>query len=265
MFSYNYLILPLIASVLVGIFTGLISPLVILRKASFTSHILGHTSMTGYLIGSMTGLNPILSQSIINIVISVLIALRPVKVQDLHIGVLSNIFLGIGIFLLYQYQKGFSGSGMHVFYGSILTISRLQLISLCAMCAIFLLFFIFYIRWYLFYLIEPGLSQIYLGVNSKLIDIYFHVVLALVVTMSCQVIGSLLIFTLLIGPGAIALQWSSTFKNIFLISTLISTMTVLGSMYISCYLYDIPLSFCATVIVSIFYLIGYLKDLKRYK
>ncbi|MDE4946983.1 metal ABC transporter permease, partial [Francisella tularensis subsp. holarctica] len=44
-------------------------------------------------------------------------------------------------------------------------------------------------------------------VSTKLLSILLFVCIAITVSMACQVVGMLLVFSLLIGPAAIATQW----------------------------------------------------------
>lgn len=83
--------------------------------------------------------------------------------------------------------------------------------------------------------------------------------LAITVTMACQIVGSLLIFTLLIGPAAISLQWCDDFYPSIILSIIVSTTTIWSSLTLAFYA-NLPISSCATSIICCLYVMGKMKN-----
>ncbi|MDE4965521.1 metal ABC transporter permease, partial [Francisella tularensis] len=67
------------------------------------------------------------------------------------------------------------------------------------------------------------------------------------------------VFSLLIGPAAIATQWVDGFYKPLALSTLISVLTVWSGI-VAAYYSDVPISFFITTIICILYLISILKN-----
>ena len=63
--------------------------------------------------------------------------------------------------------------------------------------------------------------------------------------MACQVVGILLVFSLLIGPAAIATQWVDGFYKPIILSCIVSVVTVWSGI-VAAYYIDVPISFFIT-------------------
>ena len=98
------------------------------------------------------------------------------------------------------------------------------------------------------------------NVPLKLLSVVFFLVLAVTVSMACQVVGALLVFVLLIIPGAIGMQWGRTITATILISVISANLAIIIALYIS-YIFDLPASFCITMLLCVGYFAGILKRL----
>jgi len=106
--------------------------------------------------------------------------------------------------------------------------------------------------------IDPVLAKS-CNISIKNLSMIFLLLLSLTITIACQIVGSLLIFSLLVGPGAISFQWCGSFYKNILFSVIISLATVWSSLTISFYC-DLPVSLCITVTICILYMVGVMKD-----
>ena len=66
--SYNFMQNAFIAGTLIAIICGIVSFFVVLRKAAFAAHGLGHISLTGATGAFLIGISSINGQIIINII-----------------------------------------------------------------------------------------------------------------------------------------------------------------------------------------------------
>jgi zinc/manganese transport system permease protein len=89
--------------------------------------------------------------------------------------------------------------------------------------------------------ISPALAEAR-GVSLRWIAILFFCLLALAITLASQVVGVLLVFTLIVGPPAIALQWTAHFWRGITLSCLLSLLIVWLSIFLAYYT-DWPISF----------------------
>ena len=98
-----------------------------------------------------------------------------------------------------------------------------------------------------------------LAASKKTPDIFLNIVffllIAIAVSMGAQIVGALLIFVLMVLPGAIASQWCKSFYNMIFISITVSIASVWGALFIA-YYFDLPTSFCITMLLCFTYFFG---------
>lgn len=260
MFSYTFMQYAFIAGTIIAIICGIISFFVIIRRLSFASHALGHISLTGASGAVLLNLSAMTGQLIINLIAGILMGAfgDKIKKNDIAIGIVLTFFLGLGTYFLFLYQSGYSGSVMSILVGNILTVTIEQIYMLLAL-AIFTIILLAIIARPLFISsIDPIFAESK-KVPNKLISILLFVCIAITVSMACQVVGILLVFSLLIGPAAIATQWVDGFYKPIFLSTTISTITVWAGI-VAAYYIDIPVSFFITSTICALYLISIAKN-----
>jgi zinc/manganese transport system permease protein len=93
------------------------------------------------------------------------------------------------------------------------------------------------------------------GVSARRMELLFLLVLALTTTMAVPVVGSLLIFSLLISPAAAARSFTSRPLPAIGLSVLIALGTVWSAIAIS-YLANLPIGFFVGTIGALTYTAG---------
>lgn len=249
-----------IAGTVIGISCGITSVFVVLRRALFFVHSIGHISITGAAIAAIYRFDSLMGQLGINVLISYLFALFEGKIKDndLAIGMLLNFFLGLGVYIISKLQYGnletllFQGSVLSVYFieGLMLKLVVLSVVNVIVLAII--------AKPLLFYVLNPVVATVQ-NKHVSAIQMIFYINLAVNITVCSQVVGSLLIFTLIVGPAAVALQWCGSFKNIFLVSVIVAVLAIWTSLTISFY-WTLPVGFCLSALISLLYLIGYLKN-----
>ncbi|MFZ9035499.1 MAG: metal ABC transporter permease [Francisellaceae bacterium] len=260
MLSYEFMRIAFLGGSIIAIICGIVSYFVIIRQSAFAAHGLAHISLTGAAGGVLIGISALSGQLIVNIIAAVIMGLLgdKIKKNDLAVGLVLTFFLGLGAYFLYLYQSGYSGSIMSILFGNILTISSTQITTLLILAIIIVATLALIARMLFFSALDPILADAS-GLPKRLISIVFFIVLALTVSMACQIAGVLLVFALLIGPAAIANQWTQGFYSTIVISIIVSTITVWLSLTAAFYL-DLPASFCITMLICLFYLFGLVKN-----
>ncbi|ADA77893.1 ABC 3 transport family protein [Francisella tularensis] len=260
MFSYTFMLYAFIAGTIIAIICGIISFFVIIRRLSFASHALGHISLTGASGAVLLNLSAMSGQLAINLIAGLLMGAfgDKIKKNDIAIGIVLTFFLGLGTYFLFLYQSGYSGSVMSILVGDILTVSLEQIYILIGLAIFTIVLLIIIARPLFISSIDPIFAESK-KVSNKLLSILLFICIAITVSMACQVVGILLVFSLLIGPAAIATQWVDGFYKPIALSTLISVLTVWSGI-VAAYYIDVPISFFITTIICILYLISILKN-----
>ncbi|MCF6765119.1 metal ABC transporter permease [Thiotrichales bacterium 19S3-7] len=256
MFDYVFMQYAFIAGTLSALTCGVISLFVVTRKAAFAAHALSHISITGAALGLLVGFSALTGQLVINLISAFLMGLVGEKTikNDQTIGMVLTFFLGIGALTLFLYQSGYAGSVMSIMFGNLLAVSLEQIYLLITLSIILLAILLCIFRPLWFSTLEPDLA-VALRLPVKSLTIIFFCLIAITVSMACQVVGALLVFALLIGPGVIASQWAKTLIGNLIISVSISVISIWLALYLAFYL-NLPISFCVTLLITIFYLIG---------
>lgn len=263
MLEYSFMQHAFIAGTLIAITCGVVSFFVVLRKNIFAAHGLGHISLAGASGAILIGFSAMSGQLIANLLAGLIMGLLDEKINknDLAVGIVLTFFLGLGAYFLFLYQSGYAGSIMSILFGNILAVSETQILILSAIAIVVVVILAIIARPLFCHSLDPILAEAQ-KIPARVLSIIFFLILSLTVTMACQIVGALLIFALLIGPGAIAFQHSDGFYGSIFLSIFIAIATTWGALTVAFYL-DLPTSFCITMIICLLYFFGLIKHWLR--
>ena len=255
-FAYSFMQNAFIAGSVIAFICGLISVFVILRRSAFAVHALGHTSLTGSAGAMLLGFSGITGQLVINLLAASIMGLLSDKLKknDLIVGIVFTFFLGLGAYFLFLYHNNYAGGIMDVLFGNILAVSAHQIYVLLGLSAVILFVLLICLRPLLFLSIDPVLASSK-KIPERFLNIIFFLLIAIAVSMGAQIVGALLVFVLMVLPGAIASQWCKGFYNMIFVSIAVSIASVWGALLIA-YYFDLPTSFCITMLLCFTYFFG---------
>jgi len=261
MWEYDFMQNAILSGIIVSTICGIVSVFVVLRRSAFAAHALSHMSLTGAAMAMLLGFSAILGQLGVNLIAALAMGFLgdKVKKNDLAIGVVLTFVLGLGAYFLFLFQNNYSGGVLNILFGNILTVSKAQIYLLIALSIGILFILSICARPLLFASIDPTLAEAK-NLPTRFLSIIFFSILAITVSMACQIVGALLIFVLLIIPGAIAGLWCDGFYKSILVSVLIANISVFISLCVA-YQFNLPISFCITTLMSFLYAISYIKNL----
>ncbi len=232
-FMQNALLAVLIT---VPLFT-LLGTMVVNNRMAFFSDTLGHSALTGIAIGVLAGIaNPIWSM----LIFAAFMALSIIYIKnhtgaatDTILGVFSATAIALGIAIL---SKG-GGFARYTRYliGDLLSITPFEITALFCVLIVTVLLLAISFNQLLMVSINPSLASSR-GVNVRLIEVEFALILAMVVTVSIQWIGILIINSLLVLPAAAARNWSRNMRSYHLFTLLISLLCGITGLILSFYL-----------------------------
>ena len=260
MWAYSFMQNALLAGLMVAVVCGVVSVFVILRRTGFAAHALGHMSLTGAAGAALMGFPSLLGQLLLNSLAAIVMGLLgdKVKKNDLAVGVVLTFVLGLGAYFLFLFQNNYAGSVMSILFGNIFAVSSSQLWSLLILGLSVLVLLMIISRPLIFASIDPVVASSR-NVPLRLLSVVFFLILAVTVSMACQVVGVLLVFVLLIIPGAIGMQWGESIYGIVTLSVMSAITAVVVALYVS-YQCDLPASFCITMLLCAGYFIGLIKN-----
>lgn len=262
--TYPFLQYALITGFIIGAIAPLMGVFLVVRRLSLIADALSHITLAGVAAGlllsewvaSFAGLDPILFGMIFAVIGALLIEqLRKTyqHYQELAIPILLTTGIGLAVVLI-SLSKRSTGDVFGYLFGNILAITSTDFVRVViAGSIIILLIFLFYKE--LLYLSFDEENAKISGMPHALINLLFAVMIALVISVSMQVVGILLVSAMITLPVAIALQWAKSFKQTFLYAMLFGELAVLLGM-ISAYYFDLASGGAITLILVLFLLIS---------
>ncbi len=223
----------LIAGLLLGIMGGLIGVFVMTRDMSFAVHGISELSFAGAAIALLIGFNVALGATFGSIVAAIIIAIMGTRAKDRNsiIAVLMPFGLGIGILALALYE-GRAANKFGLLTGQIIAVDDPQVIWLIATALVVVIALLVIWRPLSFASLDPEVAEAR-GVPTKALGIIFMLLLALAVAASVQIVGALLVLTLLVTPAAAALRLTSSPLLVPVLSTVFAVVAVVGGILLA--------------------------------
>jgi zinc/manganese transport system permease protein len=223
----------LIAGALLGLMGGLIGVFVMTRDMSFAVHGISELSFSGAALALLFGLNIALGATLGSIVAAVIIAIMGSRAKDRNsiIAVLMPFGLGIGILALALYE-GRAANKFGLLTGQIIAVDDPQVFWLIATSLVVVSALLVIWRPLSFASLDLEVAEAR-AVPTKMLGIVFMLLLALAVAASVQVVGALLVMTLLVTPAAAALRLTSSPVLVPVLSVSFAVVSVVGGILLA--------------------------------
>jgi zinc/manganese transport system permease protein len=223
----------LIAGLLLGLMGGLIGVFVMTRDMSFAVHGISELSFAGAALALLFGLNIALGATLGSIVAAVIIAIMGSRAKDRNsiIAVLMPFGLGIGILALALYE-GRAANKFGLLTGQIIAVDDPQVFWLIATSLVVVTALLLIWRPLSFASLDLEVAEAR-AVPTRALGIVFMMLLALAVAASVQVVGALLVMTLLVTPAAAALRLTSSPLLVPLLSVSFAVVSVVGGILLA--------------------------------
>ena len=212
-----------LAVLLVTPLFGLLSTMVVSNRMAFFSDSLGHGAFTGLALGVLLGwFSPRFSLVIFSVVFAFLITYiksRSSASTDTIIGVFSSTGIALGLMLM-SYGGGFNKFSSYLI-GDLLSISPEEIQALFFVFLAVVLVWAVVFNSLLVLSINPSFARSR-GIPAFFVEALFASVLAVVVAVSIQWVGLLIINSLLVLPAAAARNIAQDVKGYHLLSVAIA-------------------------------------------
>lgn len=255
LFDYSFMRHAFMAGTMAAVLAAITGYFMALRNLTFAGHALSHVGFAGAAAAGLVYLTPLTGQLFITILAALGMGALGERLRrnDFIIGIILALALGLGSLFLHFYNS-YAGQATAILFGDILGVSSSALRTIGLLTLICLIAISIIARPLLFASIEAELAEAK-GIPLTLLNTLFLVILAIAVTLASQVVGVLLVFTLLVGPAAIALQWTRSFWAGIITSVSLAIILVWLSITLT-YLTDWPVSFWISGLVFVGYVMG---------
>ncbi len=191
---------------MVALSAGLMGYFVITRQNAFAAHALAHIGFPGATGAILVGAPVTVGLAVFCVGGGLLIGLFGNRVSDREVatGTILAFATGLGV-LFASLATANASATTNVLFGDLLAISVDQLITFGLFTALVVLTLAAIARPLVFASVDPAVAEAR-GVPVRALGIAFTVLLALTITMAVQVVGTLLLFALVVTPSASALR-----------------------------------------------------------
>jgi zinc/manganese transport system permease protein len=234
---YGFVQNALMAGTLAAVLGAVVGYFVVLRNLNFAAHALSHIGFTGAAAAAalpFLGLGTLEGVLVFTVVAALAIGLSGDRLQrsDMAIGMVLSISLGLGALFLHL-SKGFATQAKSIFFGAPFGVSTAQLEEMAVLSLLSLAALAIFSRRLLFASIQPRLAEAR-GLSLTGLSIAFMVVLAVSVGLASQIVGILLVFTLVIAPAGIVLRFCRSFWRGIGLSVGLSVAVVWAGLLLDC-------------------------------
>jgi zinc/manganese transport system permease protein len=223
----------LMAGAVVAVVSGAIGTFVVTRGASFAVHAVSELGFTGAAGALVLGIDPVAGMMAGSLLVGGVLGLLSLRgrERDSAIGAVLAFGLGVGVLFLSLYQ-GYATEATNLLFGSIVGVSDRQLAALTAVAAIVLAGIAAAYRPLLFSSIDPEVAEAR-GVPVRALSVLTFLLLALTTAEAIQVVGVLLVLTLVITPAAAAQRLTANPATAILLSIVIALVATEGGILLS--------------------------------
>ena len=242
------------AGAVLGVVGGLIGPFVMTRDLQFAVHGVSELSFAGASAALLFGANVVVGSLVGSLGAAILIGVLGARARERNsiIAVLVPFGLGLGILFLALYP-GRSANKFGLLTGQIVSVDNPQLAALIVVSLIVIVGLAIVWRPLSFSSVDPDVARAK-GLPVTAISIAFMVLLGLATAVSIQIVGALLVLSLLVTPAAAAMRVTASPFLTPLLSVVFAVVSVVGGILLALG-GGLPISPYVTTISALIYVV----------
>lgn len=262
-FQYDFLIRSLAIGILIGMTAPAIGLLVVLKRQSFLADALSHVSLLGLALASVFQIP--LTMGALVVSVGAAIGMEELRrtgrlFRDSSLVIFFSGSLALAIVIM-SLSGGLSGNILSSLFGSIATVTTADIFVAAGVFLLTLSFLFFFGRSLFLLVLNEDLAKVS-GVHIRRLNIAFATVTAMIVAVSLQTVGALLVGSLMTVPVLAALQWRFGFRRTLALSIVISMLSVLAGFFLS-YAFRFPSGGAIVLTAIILFCLSYAVNRKQ--
>lgn len=238
-FQYDFVRYALIVGVLIALCAALLGVSLVLRRYSLIGDGLSHVTFGAMTVAMIFSVTPIYVSLPVTILASVLL-LRGDRAKlkgDSAVAVLSVSSLAIGYLLLNVFSKSttnLSGDVCSILFGStsILTLKKGDVITCAVLAAAVIVIFAFFSNKIFAVTFDETFARA-TGTKTSLYNLVLAVTTAVVIVLSVNLVGALLISALIVFPALCAMRLFKSFRGVMIGAAVISVFCAVCGILVS--------------------------------
>jgi len=247
MLEYDFMRTAFAASGVAALLAGTVGFFLVLRGQTFAGHALSHVGFTGATGAILFGLSPLAGLVGFTVVAGVGMGLFGEKLaeRDVAIGMMLSLALGLGLLFLHFYTSAATQASALLF-GNVLGVDSAALVNLVLLAVLSLAALALIGRPLVFASLQSELAEAR-GVPLRFVSAAFLAIVAVAVAECAQIVGVLLVFTLMVGPAAAAMNLTRRLAAAVALSAALALAEAWGGLTLAFYS-DWPVSFWITAL-----------------
>ncbi|WP_199751159.1 metal ABC transporter permease [Brachyspira aalborgi] len=262
--QYQFVSYALIVGILISLCSSLLGITLVLKRFSFIGDGLSHVAFGSMAIATIIGFKNDMPITLIITIACAILLIRKGENRkisgDASIAMLSVGALALGYLLmnLFSTSSNLSGDVCSTLFGatSILTLTKTKL-YLCVILSVIVvsIFLIFYNKIFAITFDENFAKAI--GTKTNIYNLFIAVIIAVVIVLAMNLVGSLLISALIIFPALSSMQIFKSFRSVTICSAIMSVICSVIGILISI-LAGTPVGSTIVVVYIVIFIIFYL-------
>lgn len=239
-FSFPFVRYAFIVGVLIALCSSLLGVTLVLKRFSFIGDGLSHVAFGGIAIASVLNLSNNMYLVLPLTILSAVLLLRTgkdTKIQgDASIAMISVGALALGYLLMniFSTSSNLSGDVCSTLFGStsILTLTKgeVYLCSILSLCVI-IAFILFYNKIFAVTFDQDFATAV--GTHASIYNLAIAIIIAVIIVLAMNLVGSLLISALVIFPAISAMRLFKSFFSVTICSAIISVGCAIAGLLIA--------------------------------
>lgn len=240
LFTYEFLQNAFLSGLIIGVIAPLLGLFIVVRRLALIADALSHVALAG-IAGSLflsqsvlmfSALNPVYLGMASAVGGSLLIErLRGAykNFEELAIPIILSTGIGFGAIFI-SLAKGFGSDLVGYLFGSVSAVSRQDLWIIVVIAIVVIAFIRFFYKEMFALSFDKEYAKVS-GINGKIIQMFFMIIVALVIGASMRIVGILLVSSLMTIPVAAAIQLAKSFKGALVYSIVIGELSVIIGLF----------------------------------
>ncbi|MBP2185409.1 zinc ABC transporter permease AztB [Amycolatopsis magusensis] len=233
-FEVSFVQRALVAGVLVSAVCALVGTWVVLRGMAFIGDAMSHGMLPGVALASLAGVNPLLGAALsagaMALGVTALSRSRRLS-QDTTIGLLFAGMLATGVIIV-SHSQSFAVDLTGFLFGDVLAVGSGDLAGLAITLAVVAVVSLLGYRSFTALTFDARKAHT-LGLRPGVANALLLMLVTLTIVASFRVVGTLLVFGLLVAPAAAATFWARRITTIMLLAALLGCLATLAGLVVS--------------------------------
>ena len=252
------------ASFLIALIAPVLGLFLILRRQTLLADTLSHVSLVGVALGLLVGVEPTWMNILVVVIASIILEyVRTVYKSYSEVSIAMMMSGGMALALVLMSFNDTTAMSLNTFlFGSIVTISKDQVLFLLVLTVMILILYLFFRRpmYVLTFDEETAFTS---GLPIRVMSIAFNVITGITIAVIMPIVGALLVSAILILPAAISMRLGKNFNWVIGIGILIAMIGMFSGLTVSFYFGTPPGAMITLILLAIFVLILLVEKIRK--